>query len=273
MRRADRAPGHSASPAPVAVRRRGPLQAGTAALLAVLTLAAVACTDSGETGESGEDRTADNAGPPSDTADLPSDIRARPELLSLPDAPAEACTAVLEHGLAIEARTRGALRAELGEPDSVGREAVPNRHIPEATDTVVTMRWPHATAVVRVAQSKELVDAIRVTDIRHLRYAGVGPGTPRDSILGRLGDPGRRVGGGETVPIGRHPAGEDDTEPPADPAGSGAAAPAQGSPDPVRPEPETLSYWCPSEPGAESPVLFHLRGGRVAAVEWDFYVD
>lgn len=228
MRRVDRVPGHSASSAPVPVHRRGPLRFWAPALLAVLTLGAAACTGGDDAGETREDRSSDAAGPP--------------DPLALPATPDEACTAVLESGLRIEGGTRAALRTELGEPDSVAREAVPNRHVPEATDTVVTMNWPAATAVARVSQSKELVDAIRVTDARHLRYAGVGPGTPRDSILARLGDPGRRVGGGEPVPIGRR-------------------------------DPETLSYWCPSEPGAESPVVFHFRDGRVAAVEWDFYVD
>lgn len=208
----------------------GPVSGRSGALaLLVATLVAAACSGADDGGEVGEE-------PASDTAGAPSGVPAQTEFLALPDAPAEACTVVLETGLAIEGRTRAALRAELGEPDSVAREAVPNRHVPGVTDTVVTLRWPAATAFVRVAQGRELVDAIRVSDDRHLRYAGVGPGTPGDSILARLGDPGRRAGGAES-------------------------------------DPETLSYWCPSEPGAESPVVFHLRNGRVAMVEWDFYVD
>jgi len=235
------------------VSGRRPVRLGTAFVLFATTIAA-ACSGTDEDGGGDEGSPSDTPGAPA--AGPPADAPVPPESLPLPDAPEEACTAVLEGGLAIEGRTRTALRAELGEPHSVARETVPNRHIPGATDTVVTMRWPAATAVVRVAQSKELVDAIRVTDGPHLRYAGVGPGTPGDSILARLGDPGSRRAEGPGA------------SPPGAPEPTGA-----GQGDPAEAEPRTLSYWCPSEPGAESPVVFHLRDGRVAMVEWDFYVD
>ena len=47
----------------------------------------------------------------------------------------------------------------------------------------------------------------------------------------------------------------------------------KGTRDPGAAADTTLTYDCRSCMGAESPVIFHLTGGRVQEVEYSIYVD
>ena len=78
-------------------------------------------------------------------------------------------------GLAAHAGSRAALRAHLGEPDSVEREIVPNRHVPGMQDTLLTVVYPEVIAHLhRPGGGGELLSHVRVESNEHLRHPLIG---------------------------------------------------------------------------------------------------
>ena len=78
-------------------------------------------------------------------------------------------------GLATHAGSRAALRARLGEPDSVSRETVPNRHVPGVQDTLLTIQYPEVVARLhKPGGGGELLSSVRVASNDHLRYPLIG---------------------------------------------------------------------------------------------------
>lgn len=213
--------------------------ATAAALLTAVTLALAVTLMSACSGEA-PDRSGEGASDPPAPRDAPASAADDPADDArgdrLPSPPAEACRAVLQRGLLLEPGDRETLREQLGPPDSVGVEAVPNRHVDGVTDSVVTLVWEGVEAVVhRVGDGarsgeRELIDAIRVRSDEHLRWDGIGPGRRIESVILRLGDP------------------------------------------PIRSD-DSFAYLCSPGPGVVTPLVFHHADGRVTVVEWDFYVD
>lgn len=78
-------------------------------------------------------------------------------------------------GLAAHAGSRAALRARLGEPDSVVREVVPNRHVPGVLDTLLTVVYPEVIAHLhKPGGGGELMSSLRVASNDHLRFPLIG---------------------------------------------------------------------------------------------------
>lgn len=146
--------------------------------LAVLTSAFVACL------------LPLGCGPDIDPAPGGGDVQSAVERPPLPGETARArCEAFYEEGLAVEALTRVALRGELGEPIAALHTTEPNRHLPERTDTLWTLRYEGLQAEIRTAGGNDLLERVGVTEDRHLRFAEPRIGSPRAEVVERLGAP------------------------------------------------------------------------------------
>jgi hypothetical protein len=97
----------------------------------------------------------------------------------------------IRQGLSTPELSRAAFAEALGAPDSVTAEAVPNRHIPTATDTILTLYYPELMARIhRPGPGGELPAAVAVTDNQYLRYPVIG--TPVERIVESFGPPDER---------------------------------------------------------------------------------
>lgn len=131
------------------------------------------------------------------------------------------------------AATRSALAEAYGEPDSVAVATEPNRHMPDATDSLFVVHYPGLAVTLRTPPSaRDLVAAVTVTDNRYLAYPSIGIGTREEAVIAALGEPHERAeGDGTTV----------------------------------------LTYACGEE--VEQPVTFDIRDGVVVRIEASYYVD
>ena len=170
----------------------------------------------------------------------------RPEQIPAPDSAGAADTtrAAADRALALDCdtlaatllrtgATRSALAQAYGEPDSVEATTEPNRHMPDATDSLFVVHYPGLGVTLRTPPSaRDLVSAVMVTDNRYLAYPSIGIGTREEAVVAALGEPDERTeGDGTTV----------------------------------------LTYACGEE--VEQPVTFHIRDGVVVRIEASYYVD
>src|SRR5690606_36533269 len=78
-------------------------------------------------------------------------------------------------GLVTPGRTRSEIEQTLGTPDSIRFEVVPNRHVPNATDTLFALHYTDLVAGIhRPGPGGELLSSVEVSSNRHLRYPLVG---------------------------------------------------------------------------------------------------
>lgn len=124
---------------------------------------------------------ADSPGPA--PVDAPRTADDAPPPVSLRDYIAEGAHA---HGL-----TRAQLVQRFGRPDSVASIAVPNRHDPAVTDSVVTLVYPEGRYVYYVVTQGpgEILDAAHVFADTHLRHATPGIGATADEVRAAFGTP------------------------------------------------------------------------------------
>lgn len=116
-----------------------------------------------------------------------------------PEAPADSAPGEilscdgLERDILRTETTRAALEAAYGPPDSVAAETEPNRHIPDATDSLFVVRYPGLTVEIRRPPSGEdLTSHAAIRDNRYLAHPAVGIGAPADRVASVLGEPGTR---------------------------------------------------------------------------------
>lgn len=90
-------------------------------------------------------------------------------------------------GLAFKPESRDQLRARFGPPDSVSREAVPNRHVAGVLDTIYTVHYPDLVARIHhPGGGGDLMSMVQVASNRHLRFPILGLSLNRiDSVFGR----------------------------------------------------------------------------------------
>ena len=163
-------------------RRPAPLAPVLASLLALAACGPVGDAPSAGNGGGG-DTAAAGAAQPEGVASAPDTGRA------------SAADRFVTEGLAPVGRTRAEIRDALGEPDSVRREPVANRHVPDQTDTIVTLHYPTLRATLYlVTGGGDLLQSVRVTDDRHLRDPAVRIGMPWEEVRRRLGEPHDREG-------------------------------------------------------------------------------
>ena len=129
--------------------------------------------------------------------------------------------------------TRSALAEAYGEPDSVEVTTEPNRHMPDATDSLFVVHYPGLAVTLRAPPSaRDLVSAVTVADNRYLAYPSIGMGTREEAVVAALGEPHERTArDGMTV----------------------------------------LTYACGEE--VEQPVTFLVRDDVVVRIEASYYVD
>lgn len=91
--------------------------------------------------------------------------------------------------------TRAGLTGRFGAPDTVLVEPVPNRHVPDQTDTIATVRYDGLEVEIYVVTGgRELPDHAIVTDARFLALPALGPGAPAARLERALGPPTTRAG-------------------------------------------------------------------------------
>lgn len=132
--------------------------------------------------------------------------------------------------------SRAALEEALGRPESIEAEAVPNRHLPDVTDTVITLRYHGVDfAVLRAtAMNRDMLLGTALRDSTRPLPGDIRIGvTRRDALERRLGAPADVATAGDTV---------------------------------------TLTYLWPPE-GAEEEVRLRFVRDALRVVAWGFYVD
>lgn len=118
-----------------------------------------------------------------------------PEDLPPGETAAERCVAYVERGLAVDSLTRAALRTGLGPASEESVTTEPNRHIPDAIDSLFTLQWPGLTVNVRTPPAgNDLVERVTVTDDRWLRWTDPGIGDTEARLREILGTPQERQG-------------------------------------------------------------------------------
>lgn len=143
------------------------------------------------------------------------------------------CDAYAARGLLVQAESREAFRAALGEPDSVRMETVPNRHDPAVVDTVVALYYTDLTAIVwkpGYPEARDLLEHVEVRSNRYLRWPSLGIGARARDIIAALGQPFEK-------------------------------------------SPARLVYHCGPSEAVDEPLVFGLRAGRVRSVAFNRYVD
>jgi hypothetical protein len=125
---------------------------------------------------------------------------------ALPDS--GACIAFVENGLAFDGRTRAALREQAGEPVSV--QATTAQGFGNAQDSLFLVRYTGMLASLhKPAGAAELLDGVRVSDNRWLRYPEAGIGVTAEMVERLLGPPAERTDEGLTYACHSHPAQDD----------------------------------------------------------------
>lgn len=112
---------------------------------------------------------------------------------ALPDLPPAALRdQFVQHGLLLPIGTRREMRDTLGTPRRVSSEAVTNRHDPARTDSIVRLHYPGLVAEYYVVSQgpTEMLQAVRTTTGRWLRFPALGVGAPRERLRRGLGEPG-----------------------------------------------------------------------------------
>jgi len=105
----------------------------------------------------------------------------------------ERCANFVTRSLTVEARTRTALREALGAPESVDVTTEPNRHIPDGTDSLVTVSYPGvAFSLRKPPEADDLMERIVVRDNRWLRWSEPGIGATSEDVTLILGEPAER---------------------------------------------------------------------------------
>lgn len=127
----------------------------------------------------------------------PAPVGARePEPAPPPVDPDSARDDFVRNGLAPPVGTIAALRDALGSPDRVEVEEMANRHVPEQTDSILTLRYPGLMAEYYRVRGRDLPLAFRVTESRHLARDWIRIGMRWEDarrILGEARDEGEGI--------------------------------------------------------------------------------
>jgi hypothetical protein len=99
--------------------------------------------------------------------------------------------------------TRQAFSAEFGRPDSVISSVEPNRHVPDAVDSLFVVHYPGLVMDIRTPEgARDMAAHVRVDDNRYLAYPAIGIGATAERIEEVLGEPRERGDGYLTYQCG-----------------------------------------------------------------------
>ncbi|HET7275188.1 MAG TPA: hypothetical protein VFI91_08390 [Longimicrobiaceae bacterium] len=94
----------------------------------------------------------------------------------------------VQNGLISPGTDRASFTEALGQPDSASAEIIPNRHIPDAQDSIITIYYPRVIATVhRPGPGGELLKSVQVSDNQFLRYPVIGAAS--EVIATAFGEP------------------------------------------------------------------------------------
>lgn len=125
-----------------------------------------------------------------DSASAPDSVDATDT--ALVDVEPIAC-AGLETSILVVPATRGALRDRFGPADSTHTATEPNRHMPEATDSLFVVFYPGlVVSLRRPSGGDDMADLVEITDGRYVHHAALRIGAPAARVLAALGEPVRR---------------------------------------------------------------------------------
>lgn len=139
----------------------------------------------------------------------------------------------LQSGFVSPGATASELRERFGPPDTRTATATPNRHIPDQTDTIVTLEYARGLTVelYSVTGGDDLLQSIMVSSPGIVSYdEPVDVGSAWSTVTSILGPPSGRQDG---MPF----------------------------------------YACEGCPAAESPVYFEVVDGVVSRIRFSYYVD
>ena len=86
--------------------------------------------------------------------------------------------------------TRAAFLAEFGTPDSVTAGTEPNRHVPDAVDSLFVVYYPGLVMNIRTPQGgRDMATGVTIRDNRYLAYPDIGIATPAARVTAALGPP------------------------------------------------------------------------------------
>jgi hypothetical protein len=89
--------------------------------------------------------------------------------------------------------TRAAFLAEFGTPDSVTGSIEPNRHVPDAVDSLFVVFYPGLVMNIRTPQGgRDMATGVTIHDDRYLAYPEIGMETSAERVTATLGTPTRR---------------------------------------------------------------------------------
>lgn len=88
------------------------------------------------------------------------------------------------------APTREAFAAAFGAPDSIAAATEPNRHVPNAVDSLFTVYYPGFVMDIRAPQGgRDMATSVLVEDNRYLAYPAIGLGARAEQLEEALGPP------------------------------------------------------------------------------------
>lgn len=109
--------------------------------------------------------------------------------------PVAACQQFAREGLKLKARNRAELVAEIGEPGYMQVTTEPNRHVPNAQDSIIRLEYDGLTVQVRKpGPGGELFEQVEVSERKWLNFPYFRPGVSANDVIAALGQPQRREG-------------------------------------------------------------------------------
>ena len=109
------------------------------------------------------------------------------------DTAAERCATWTAEALAVTGTTRADIRAQLGEPAEITAATEPNRHIPDAIDSLFTMTYTGIVFSLRTPpQAGDMLERAHVTDNAHLLWSEPGIGVTAERVIELIGEPAER---------------------------------------------------------------------------------
>lgn len=178
----------------------------------------------------GQDRNVPAEGAP---GQRPADAPEAPADATVGPSPSESPHAWLQSGFVSPGATASELRERFGPPDKRTTTPTPNRHVPDQTDTIVTLEYDRGLTIelYSVTGGDDLLQSVVVSSPGVLSYdAPVDVGAAWEAVTAILG-------------------------------------PASGRQD------GTPFYACEGCPAGESPVYFEVVDGVVRRIRFSYYVD
>jgi hypothetical protein len=171
------------------------MRSAAAAVCAALLAVACGGSDDGRVHDTAADTVGGGRTADSDTAAG----TVAPDMSTLPDG----CEG-LEYSILRTAPNRAALARTFGEPDSLHADTEPNRHVPDATDSLFTVFYPGITVDIRKPAGGDMATHVDLRDNRYIAFPAIGVGASATRVAEALGEPTRRTNYSLVYDCGMH---------------------------------------------------------------------